>query len=330
MNRLLISVLLPVYNGQAYVKQAIQSILNQTYQDFELIIIDDGSRDGSAAIIQNIRDKRISFYKQSNQGLAATLNRAITLSKGEYLARQDQDDLAHPERFEKQIAFLEKHPDHAMIGSWAIIMEGEKITKRVHKHPAESLILKYGLLFGNPFVHSSMMIRRNVFDDVGLYSTDKSRQPPEDYELWSRIARKYEIANIPEFLQSYRATPNSMCRTDIKSFFDKEILIRIENLESLLGRHDSDKDILNLAALTCGSYEKLTGKVNASEIRNIMYEAADRLSDLNHASYNILRERVSYHFRSIYYHYINYKFGKKIARIYSLWNKLNSLIRKVN
>ena len=208
----LVSVIFPVYNGAAYLREAIESILAQTYSNFELIIINDGSKDDSAMIIEQFRDPRIRFYSQVNQGLAATLNRAIGLTQGEYVARQDQDDISLPQRFEKQVAFLQTHPDHGMVGTWAEIWEGDKKTPRMHKHPAETAALKFALLFDNQFVHSSMMICRKVFDKVGLYSIDKTRQPPEDYELWSRVVREFEVANIPEPLVVYREMPGSMSR----------------------------------------------------------------------------------------------------------------------
>lgn len=314
--------MLPVFNGEIFIKQAIESILSQTYEKFELIIIDDGSKDGSAAIIREISDKRIFYYYQSNQGLVATLNRGIALSRGEYIARQDQDDLAYPKRFERQICFLENNSNYGMVGTWANIIQGTKMTERVHKHSSESIYLKFGLLLGNPFVHSSMMIRRKVFEDVGLYSTDKTRQPPEDYELWSRIARKYEIANIPEILQGYREVPSSMCRTEMQSYIEKEFIIMVENIAILLNRTKSDKNICDLAALACSAYHKLSCNVNYTEIKRLVYEAADKLSELNGVSSKILRVRIPYHLRRIHNQYIKYKFGAKVAKIFSIWNKL--------
>ena len=117
----LISVILPVYNGSEYLTESIDCILNQTYSNFEFIIIDDGSTDDSAAIIANYTDVRIRFYSQQNQGLASTLNRGISLANGNYIARQDQDDVSLPNRFAQQVAFLEANPEYGMVGTWAAI-----------------------------------------------------------------------------------------------------------------------------------------------------------------------------------------------------------------
>jgi len=116
-----ISVLLPIYNGAPYLVEAIDSVLNQTWKDFELIVINDGSTDDSAAIVHGYDDPRIRYYEHENIGLAATLNRGIDLAVGEFIARQDQDDISKPERFARQIVYLTAHPECVLIGTWAEI-----------------------------------------------------------------------------------------------------------------------------------------------------------------------------------------------------------------
>ncbi len=241
---------MPIYNGQQYLKAAIDSVLGQTERRFELIIINDGSRDDSEAIIKTYHDPRIRYYTQSNQGLAATLNRGIKLASGTYIARQDQDDVSKPERLAKQLDFLEKHPKHGMVGTWACILKDERDTKRFLKHPAHNSVIKFALLFDNPFVHSSIMIRKSVLDTVGLYTTNPNRQPPEDYELWSRIARVAEVANIPEVLLIYREVTGSMSRTQKNPFLEKVITISTENITNLLEKPVTDHAIRALAILS--------------------------------------------------------------------------------
>lgn len=275
----LVSVLLPVYNGVPYLEEAVRSVLAQTYDNFELIIVDDGSTDESGSVIGKFKDPRIRSYEQENQGLAATLNRAIKLARGKYLARQDQDDISFPLRFEKQVTFLETYPDYGMVGTWSAIRDGDKEAQRKHKHPEEGLILKFWLLFNNPFVHSSVMIRKEALEKVGLYSTDKSRQPPEDYELWSRIAREFEVANIPEVLHIYREVPRSMSRSGRDPFLEKVVKISAENLAWATGRSSSERSITDLAAITHGAYRMVRSKPDFQEISSILFEAADRLSD---------------------------------------------------
>ena len=311
----LISVLFPVYNGSLFLGQAIQSILDQTYDNFEIIIINDGSTDESAAIIQKYKDSRMRYYEQVNQGLAATLNRAIKLAKGKYVARQDQDDISLPQRFEKQVDFLESNLDHGMVGTWATIIREDGMADQEHSHPAESSMLKYELLFNNPFVHSSMMIRKDVFDKVGFYSTDKSRQPPEDYELWSRIAREFEVANIPEILHVYREVPNSMSRDGANPFLERVINISIENIALVTARSKIDRNIIDCVALIHGAYHRLSSAPSLPGISRLLYEVVYKLSVHLDIEPNILRARVRELVRSIRFQCLTHRYGQLSGRL---------------
>ncbi len=238
---ILVSVILPIYNGQKYLKESIDSILTQTYHNLELIIINDGSTDNSEAVIQSFNDPRIRYYKQINHGLAFTLNRAIDVANGRYIARQDQDDLSRPNRLEKQVAFLEAHPTYGVVGTWANILVENKLTNRSHNHPTTNADIKFALLFDNPFVHSSVMMRKNIVNSVGGYSIDPSRQPPEDYELWSRLFNQCDFANIGEYLLKYRETHGSMSRVVPDPFSQKVIQISAENIARVLQRPNNDE-----------------------------------------------------------------------------------------
>ena len=298
-NQPLVSILLPVYNGAEYLAAAIESILSQTYRNFELIIIDDGSSDDSAKIIREFKDPRIRVYHQENQGLAATLNRAIKLAKGEYLARQDQDDFSLPQRLEKQIMFLEAHRHHGMVGGWAEIWVGNTRSERIHRHPSENHHLQFDLLFDNPFVHSSMMLRRSVFETVGLYSTDKARQPPEDYELWSRVARHFAVANIPEVLLVYREVFGSMSRAGATPFLDRVINISVENLLWVTGKPSPDSHVTDVAALNHAAYHRVSPRPRIGKMSQVIYDAADRLSDACQVPRITLRERALARFTNV-------------------------------
>lgn len=238
MSEPLISVVLPVYFGERYLRESVESILTQTFNNFEFIIFDDGSKDGSRKILESYDDLRIRLIFQENVGLPETLNRAIALCQGRYIARQDHDDISLPIRLQKQFDFLEANPSFAMVGTGADIWAEEKISQRQHAHPSDYSTLRFELLFNNPFVHSSLMFRRQVFQEIGLYSTDPDRQPPEDYEFISRIARRYPIANLKDRLVIYRETNNSMSsviRPDALEknniFKDRLALISAENIE---------------------------------------------------------------------------------------------------
>ena len=139
-----VSVVLPVYNCPQYVDEAINSIFAQTFDDFELIVIDDGSTDETPLVLRKYLDRRMTLIRQENQGLAATLNRGIELSKGRYVARQDQDDASFPQRFAKQVAFLDQHPECGIVGTWAEIWRERAMTKR--RTPSSSTSTSSGWL----------------------------------------------------------------------------------------------------------------------------------------------------------------------------------------
>jgi glycosyltransferase involved in cell wall biosynthesis len=306
-NHPLISVLLPVYNGAEYLTAAIESILSQTYRNFELIIINDGSHDDSAKIISQFGDSRIRAYLQNNQGLAASLNRAVQLAKGKYLARQDQDDFSLPQRFQRQVEFLESHEECGMVGTWAKILSENKTVPKLHSHPSENAVLKFELLFDNPFVHSSMMIRKVVFDRVGLYSTDRARQPPEDYELWSRVARKFEVANMPEVLHIYRDVPSSMSKGIVNPFLENVIKISSENFSGATGRDKNDLVINDLVALSHGAYDKVSGRPTLRELSFVLSKAAEYVSNNNKEVPATLNEKVQLRLENLRNHYLGYK-----------------------
>ncbi|SHG24183.1 glycosyltransferase family 2 protein [Dysgonomonas macrotermitis] len=197
-----ISVILPVYDASAYLARAIDSIIGQTYTDWELIVINDGSTDNSESIVVNYSDNRINYYKNEvNSGLIFTLNKAIGLCSGKYIARMDADDIASPERFERQIDYLEQNSGCSMCGTFAhIIDKDENITGKII-HQTENKYLQINLLFSVPFVHPSMMIRKEVLEENQF---DQNYLHAEDYDLWCRIARKHIVGNIPQFLLMYR------------------------------------------------------------------------------------------------------------------------------
>src|SRR3984957_4448784 len=167
-----VSVVLSVRNGGSDLPKAIDSILTQTFTNFELIAINNGSTDGTRSYLDNIADPRVRVFHQADAGLAAALNRGISLAQGRYVARQDHDDLADPSRIAKQVAFFDTHPDHALIGTRAAIWIGDRPSGRFHDHSADDQILRFDLLFNNPFVHSSVMMRKAALDHVGGYATD--------------------------------------------------------------------------------------------------------------------------------------------------------------
>lgn len=272
-----VSVVLSVRNGGADLPKAIDSILAQSFTNFELIAINNGSKDGTRAYLDSIADPRVRVFHQADAGLAAALNRGIALARGRYIARQDHDDLADPCRIARQVAFLDAHPEHGLVGTCAEIWIGDKPSGRFHDHPAENDILQFDLLFNNPFVHSSVMMRKAALDRVGGYTADPARQPPEDYELWSRIAREYRLANLPERLTVYREVPTSMSRDGLQPFLHKLVTISSENLAHAAGVAAPEKIHVEIAALVHGVEALIPPKPDLDRMCAVIADAGRRI-----------------------------------------------------
>ncbi len=233
----LVSVILPVFNGADTIAMAISSILDQTYTNYEFVIINDGSTDNTQLILESFSDRRIKILRQENRGLVLSLNRGILASKGKYLARIDADDTAVPHRLEKQVEFLENNPSVALVGS-AIIITYENGKKRLRRFPPDRPSILKNIIRINPFSHSAVMIRRAVLDNVGLYDVSKDgskRLLVEDYDLWVRmIEAKYELANLPDALvHIYRLQSSILGQRSLGKKVKQQILSRIDAIRRL-------------------------------------------------------------------------------------------------
>lgn len=208
----MISVIMPVYNGERYLRDAIDSILRQTYPYFELIIIDDGSTDGSAEIIHSYNDNRIVYLKNDNNcGIAGSLNKALHCAKGEYIARMDCDDIAHPRRLEIQLKIMQRNPKIGMCGSWVRYF-GE--STGLMTFPVKSDNIKAFLIFRNAFAHPSVMIRKSVLRNHQLAYDQTALL--EDYDLWIRVSQYTELYNTPRVLLQYRVVNTSLMHDPLK------------------------------------------------------------------------------------------------------------------
>lgn len=323
----MVSVILPAYNGEAYIKSAIDSILAQTFYEFELRILNDGSSDATGQVVESVDDQRLIYDYQQNKGLPAALNRLINSSESEYLARQDQDDISFSTRLEKQVAFLRENAEVAMVGTWAEIWEGDVKSDRVLKHPAQDASIKFSLLFDNPFVHSSVMIRRSVFEEVGGYCEDKSRQPPEDYELWSRIARKYKLANLPEVLMAYREVPGSMSRTGDNPFLPRVIKISAENIAWYSGYPENSPEVIAISKLSHGVYEGIPANVRFGQIKSVLRKATVSIANGANVSINDLDDLVNARLRILRYHYFEYRSGGWLGKL--LRGRLGRIVKGI-
>ncbi len=198
----LLTVIMPVYNAEKYVYEAIDSILKQTFADFEFLIFDDCSTDSSREIILSFKDPRIRFFiSPVNTGYVKHLNDGLMEAKGQYIARMDADDIAAPDRFIAQLYYLNQHKQVGACGSW-IEFTGSK--NGVLEYPVEHRdIITHLLLFGNAIAHPAVMLRKSVLTDHHL-SYEAALEPAEDYELWNRMAVVSALHNLPKVLLKYR------------------------------------------------------------------------------------------------------------------------------
>lgn len=209
----LVSVVIPVYNGARYLAETIESIRAQTLQDWELVIVDDGSTDESWSMIQesSLSDSRIKGHRhERNRGHRAASNTAFRLSVGKYVARSDQDDISLPERLQKQVAFLECNPTVGLVasGHYRLGPEGDRTAVRKKRDP---VFVRWGLLFDSAFCHSSFMFRREFVQGDNPYRYAPSAY---DYEVLARLADETEVRAIPEPLVVYRVHSGGLATTD--------------------------------------------------------------------------------------------------------------------
>jgi glycosyltransferase involved in cell wall biosynthesis len=200
----LVSVLMSVHNDLQYLRESVDSILNQTFSDFEFILIDDGSTDGSGDFLKSLQDPRVKLLvNHSNIGLTASLNFGLDLARGKYLARMDADDISEPQRLERQVNFLESHSQIGIVGCSRHLIDEDGKTVAIAPAIEDDLSIRWKCLMGNPFAHPTVMIRRQVLLDNAL-RYDPSFRTAQDYELWTRLLPCTQAANIAEPLLRYR------------------------------------------------------------------------------------------------------------------------------
>jgi len=257
MSSPVVSVLMPVYNAEKYLAEAVESILVQTFQDFEFIIIDDGSTDRTHAILGECqrKDERIRLYSRENRGLVPTLNEGLSYARGRYIARMDADDISLPERFQVQVEYLEKNSDHVAVGTKVLIIDPEGLPicpfSTLLNH--EDIDGAHLSLKGGAITHPSVMMRKEAVLAVGGYRQEYIHA--EDLDLFMRLAEIGRLANLAECLFQYRmhygSIGNSKRGLQLKSAFNalvdahrrrklplpNEADYVLENTPSLVGLH---------------------------------------------------------------------------------------------
>jgi hypothetical protein len=248
-----VSVVMSVYNGEAYLADALDSILNQSVRDFELIVVDDGSTDDTADILAQYRqtDDRINVHTHSsNLGIVASANDGCRLATGEYVARMDADDLCSPNRFERQLNYLSRHAEVGVLGTWFRVIDNAGRPTEIQRPPILPGVIGWTLLFANCFCNSSVMMRRAVVEQAGFYHSE-AMYGAEDYDLFVRLSRVTRLANLPEILCTYRFWPGNISTR------------RGELKESIIGKivQDAVSDLLETPlSVECAVYLRgLTG-----------------------------------------------------------------------
>jgi glycosyltransferase involved in cell wall biosynthesis len=275
----IITVLMPVYNGATYLNDAIDSILNQTFSDFQFLIIDDGSTDDSVKIIKSYDDYRIRVVKNKNNlGQSATLNKGLELARGKYIARMDQDDISMPERLKKQFEFMENKSDIDVCGSWIQLMgkyDG------IVELETDSERIKINLLTNQNLAHPAVMIRKSTLVKYEL-SYNPTFTIGNDYDLWVRMFDYCSFANLPEPLLKFRMHDNQYSKI-LWEQNEVETNRILTNLLKKIGIHPDDSDLIihkklftgyGIGSLLTGEVFKYLMRLRKSNLRKNIYGPA--------------------------------------------------------
>ena len=235
ISELLVTVIIPTFNRKKYLFEAVNSVCNQSYKNIEIIIVDDGSTDGSRDAVKTIKDKRINYIWQKNSGLPAKArNVGIKLSKGEFIAFLDSDDLWLPDKLKLQLAFMGNHPEVGLLGTNGIEFPGEVVIRpAIHKPVMVSL---KQLVQFNVFINSSVLIRKEVVDRIGFLDTDPAIRAAEDWEYWMRACNVCTGAVLPDVLIRYRIHENNINATEAMSALEQSL--QLERYMRVLSRFE--------------------------------------------------------------------------------------------
>jgi glycosyltransferase involved in cell wall biosynthesis len=288
-----VSVVMPVYNAQKYLKTAIESILIQSYTNFELILINDGSTDNSKNIIESFNDERIKLYNNDgNKGLIYSLNKAISLCEGRYIARMDSDDISNENRLKIQVEFLENNPEIGVISSNVIqFSDRYPIIKKSTKYNKDNDAIKCELLFRNRLIHPSVMLRASIVKNDSGNRYNPKHLMCEDFGLWQLLISKYKFFVTQENLVQYRMTNTSITtksRNEIENFYKYQKEVYKQGLRILgIPFNDRELDIhTELSMATKVKYYKYTLQEKESWLKKV----ASFNSEINYFNHDALME----------------------------------------
>lgn len=276
---------MPFYNSRLYLEEAVRSILSQTFTDFELILIDDGSTDGSADIVTSIHDKRIKLVKNpKNMGLIATLNKGLDLAIGKYIARMDADDIALPERLKIQLEFLENNPQVIVCGTQIRYFGTVNSNSKLYEKDEE---IKSSLIFGSCFAHPTVMMRTEVLRKNNLYY-ENNHLHLEDYDLWLRMRNYGEYANINTVLLNYRIGEQNITQINKDSREKRMKSIYADVLRSL--NIDGSEDNCNLLYELSFNSKKIKNFKKLARFKNMLIQQNEAKNFYNHEAFKKIIE----------------------------------------
>jgi len=252
----LVSVIMPVFNSQGFLEQAVHSILAQTHKNFELIIVDDGSKDASWDIATKLgkTDGRIHLIQLGkNQGISTTCNTGLKIAKGKYIARMDADDVSLPDRLSRQVKFMETHPDIGVLGGGMRYMAESGELLGIPPQFFGDLAIRWNLLFETPFFHPTVILRKSILDAYGLQYDPSYSRGAEDYELWSRLLPVTKGENLQDTVLYYRLHPNSNTHRHVNLEYENVINISARAIKSCLpGAAVSLQEVVDLQKALIG------------------------------------------------------------------------------
>jgi glycosyltransferase involved in cell wall biosynthesis len=306
----LVSVVLPVFNAASYLHDAIESILQQSYSNFELIIINDGSSDSSLDIIKSFDDKRIRYVEnKENIGLIKTLNRAFELANGSYIARMDADDRSFNQRFEKQIEYLEENTQIGVLGT-GFISFGNVNEQVIYKSTHQEI--RWMQLYECHILHPSVMIRTSVYRDHE-FSFNPQFAHCEDYELWARMSQKVQFANLQEPLVYYRDSDSNISNTYTETQYHNSIIVR-QYLFSCIGVKEVSKKEIQLFENT--SYYNYPNDISSL---TLLGDFLEKMDFANKSSKYFSNDFFPKKINDMWYHACvnSCHFGLKVAKLYN-------------
>jgi glycosyltransferase involved in cell wall biosynthesis len=277
---------MPVYNAGLYLKEALDSILNQTYSNFEIHIFNDGSTDNSREIIISYEDPRIIFHDScENKGYVYHLNRGISLARGEYIARCDADDYCTPDRFQLQVEFLNHNLDHGLCGSWMKTIGNDRIYKFAETH--EEIV--NAMINENPMAHPVVMIRKDVLKSNNIYY-EQEYMPAEDYKMWATLMYHTKLYNIPKVLLHYRQHPEQISQRKAEQQKLNMVKIQVYQFQRLCSGL-SDKDLQILESILLWKFNGSREFVN--EAKRIFEEILISNNEKKQLDSTVLKKKIS-------------------------------------